>query len=146
MKRLIIFIFLSILLFNRIGYQFPVAGTDQENCQKPASTTTKMPAFHIALYEKEIDFDDLLEFTSCRDYSANEIIFSLSDDLYSEPPTKENHRTTFKCFNGEYYSRLDKLFIKYPDDYLSGKIPDRYLLNISEVFISPKDHPPQTVG
>ena len=154
-KRLFSLMVLSIFLFNWIGYQLYTAIADeyanqtlitnigQRGLQESELVTSKMPAFHICLYTKEIDADDLLEFTSGSNHSVNEIVFNLSDDLLPDHANKENQRTSFKCFNGEYYSRLDRMFTKYPDAYSSGKVPDRYLFKIPIVFLSPKDHPPQ---
>jgi hypothetical protein len=149
---------LSLFLFNWIGYQLYTANTGQyanqtlitnigqRGLQESELISSKMPAFHICLYTKEIDADDLLEFTTSPNHSANKVVFNMSDDFLTDHANKENQRTSFKCFNGEYYSRLDKMFTKYPDAYSSGKVLDRYLLKIPIVFLSPKDHPPQHSG
>jgi hypothetical protein len=153
-KRLLIFLALSIFLFNWIGYQLytsvaspaSITYSDQRALQGADLYTVKMPVFHISLYEKEMDFDDLLEFTATPNYSVNEIYFSFSDDLFPDHANKENQRASFKCFNGEYYFGSDKLFSKYSDAYSSSKEPDRYLLNIPSVFLGPQEHPPQYIG
>ena len=74
MKRLLIFLFLSALLFNWIGYQLYhsiteqmvnknlTASPNQQDVLNPGPTPGRLPNFHIALYEKELDFDDLFEF------------------------------------------------------------------------------------
>lgn len=158
MKRLLIFLVLSLFLFNWIGYQLYKSISDQDVIQMLSAQTgnqnfpakdlnsAKKPTVQISLYAKELDFDDLLEFTSTPDYSVNEIFFTLSNDLFSDHANKENEHTTFKCFNGEYYSGSDKLFSKYPDAYGTGIKPDRHLLKIPTVFLSPQEHPPQIIG
>ncbi len=158
MKRLFIFLAIGVFLFNWIGYQLytEFAETDASQNLSSPSSEHKLPAsslhaskttiFHLSLYEKEMDFDDLLEFTSTPDYSVSEIFFTLSDDLFPDHANKENQRAGFKCFNGEYYSAQSKLLAKYPDTVHSGIEPDRYLLNIPSVFLSPQEHPPQVLS
>jgi len=154
-KRLLIFLFLSTFLFNWIGYQLFYAVTDENAGQNQngrlntvdrrgsASSSVRLPNFHIALYAKELDFDDLFEFTSRPDCSGNEIILNMSGDLLPDQANKESHRASYKCFNGEYYYKPDNLFTAYPDAYSSGKTPDRYLLKIPVIFPGAQDHPPR---
>ena len=158
MKRLLILIVISILIFNWIGYQFYramneentnqafTADTDQIAVQRASSVGDKIPGFHMIFFVKDVDFDDLFEFTATPNNSVNEIYFNIQKDLFFNHAGKENKLISFMCFNGEYYSRPDKLFTKYPDVYSSGKIPDRYLMKIPIVFLSPKDHPPQLIA
>jgi hypothetical protein len=163
-KRLLTFIVLSVLLFNWIGYQLftaiaeqyanqvLMAKTGQNDLQESESVPVKMLSFHLSLYVKEMDSDDLLEFTTGPNQSAanhimsNEVFSKIVNDLFPDHAKKENQQTSYKCFNGEYYSRQNNLFSKYPDSYTSGKKSDRYLLKIPIVFISPISHPPQHIG
>jgi hypothetical protein len=157
MKRLATIVVLLMLLFNWIGFQLFTAVADQSATQtsmeKPDQTDLmesgllpyNVPGFHIATYPKVLDFDDLFEFEALQNFSTNEISLSISNDLFPDH-AKDNQRISFKRFNGEYYSGLDRLFIKYPGSYLSGETPDRYLLIIPVIFLSPKDHPPQYIG
>ena len=155
MKRLLIFLFLSALLFNWIGYQLYhsiteqivnknlTASPNQQDVQNPGPTPGRLPNFHIALYEKELDFDDLFEFTSGQDFSGNGTILNTPADLLPDLTNKETHRARFKCFNAEYYAKPDKLFTEFPDAYSSEETPDRYVLKIPLVFHGSLDHPPQ---
>ena len=152
-KRLLIFLALSLFLFNWIGYQLYTTiasqssiATEEKEGAVPAPVTGKMSTIHLSLYAKELDFDDLLEFTSGKNYSVNEIYFTMSNDLFPDRACKQSQCVSFKCFNGEYYSGSDQLFSKYADAYSSGKEPDRYLLKIATVFLPPQEHPPQFVG
>jgi hypothetical protein len=158
-KRLFTVVVLLMLLFNWIGYQLYNTITDQvagqnatentgqtDDLWEPGLTPYKIPDFHISTYPKVMDFDDLFQFASRPNYSDNEIVLNISNDLLADHANKEPQRVSFKCFNGEYYSRLDRLFANYPDAYSCGKLPDRYLLKIPVVFLSPKDHPPQYLG
>ena len=164
MKRLLTFIVLSVLLFNWIGYQLftaladqyanqvLMAQTGQSDLQVSESVPVKMLFFHLSLYVKEMDSDDQLEFTSDPNHStanlvlSNEAFTKLVNDLFPDHAKKENQQTSYKCFNGEYYTRQHNLLTKYPDAYSSGKMPDRYLLKIPIVFLSPIGHPPQHLG
>lgn len=154
MNRLIAVAVLLILLFNWIGFQLYTTiadqyinktsseTPDQDDSPESGEVPYKIPGFHISTYSKILDFDDLFEFESRQNYSANEIALNISNDLFPDHANKSNRNATFKCFNGEYYSRPDR-FTKYPVEYSTGKIPDRYLLKIPVIFLSPKDHPPQ---
>ena len=158
MKRLLIFLVLSLFIFNWIGYQLYQSVSDQNDIQMASAQTSnqnfpalnlnaaKKTAVQISLYAKELDFDDLLEFTSTPDYSVNEIFFTLSNDLFTEHANKENQHTSFKCFNGEYYSGSGKLFSKFKDVYTNNKKPDRHSSGIPTVFLTPQEHPPQFIG
>ncbi len=108
----------------------------------PPATANNLPDFHIALVYRDFDFDDLWEFGESHSRSANEIYFSFANGLLTDPATKENHRTSFKCFNGEYYSTTDQL-LTYPEMIGAGTLHDNYLMKFYSVYLSPKDHPPQ---
>gem|GEM_PF-5082835 len=155
MKRLLIFLFLSALLFNCIGYQLYhsiavqmvnknlTASPNQQDVLNPGPTPGRLPNFHIALYEKELDFDDLFEFTSGQDFSGNSLIQNMPADLLPDLANKETHRARLKYFNAEYYAKPDKLFTEFPDACSSEETPDRYVLKIPLVFHGSLDHPPQ---
>ena len=155
MKRLLIFLFLSALLFNCIGYQLHhsiteqivnknlTAGPNQQDVLNPGPTPGRLPNFHIALYEKELDFDDLFEFTSGQDFSGNSLIQNMPADLLPDLANKETHRARLKYFNAEYYAKPDKLFTEFPVACSSEETPDRYVLKIPLVFHGSLDHPPQ---
>src|SRR5664279_5206601 len=155
---------LLTLLFNWVGYQLfrdiaeqyanqvLMAKTGQNDLQESESVPVKMPTFHLSLYVKEMDADDLLEFTSGPNQSSanhilsNEAFTKMVNDLFPDHSKKENQQASYKCFNGEYYSRQNNLFTKYSDAHSSGKQSDRYLLKIPIVFLSPIGHPPQHIG
>jgi hypothetical protein len=156
-KRLLTFLVLSLFFINCIGYQLYIFTIEKNTCQNSFHGTNPNDSRQIALnssknstsqfsfFAKDIDSDDLLEFTAGQNYSANEIFLTFSSDILPDRASKGNQYTSFKCFNGEYFSRPDKLFTKYPDHFF-GKVPDRYLFKIPVIFLSAKDHPPQRLA
>jgi hypothetical protein len=141
---MLLFNWIGNQLYNTIAEQFAEqtsgAGIAQE--QVPG----KIPTCHMPFYVKEIDSDDLLEFTSSQNNPGNEIIVHVLNSLLPDRATSENRHVSYKFFNGEYYGKPDSQLSKYSGFNSSTKLPDRYLLKIPTVFLSTNAHPPQYPG
>ncbi len=75
--------------------------------------------------------------------SAKEEFFKLVNDLQRPGPSKkaDQHTTSFKCFNGEYYAEQDQ-FAVHAQTTVALKTADHYLLLIPSVSLSRAGQPP----
>ena len=75
-----------------------MAKTGQADLQESKSAPLKIPSFHLSLYVKELDSDDLLEFTSDPSHSttnpvlSNEAFTKMVNDLLPDHAKKENQQ------------------------------------------------------
>jgi len=140
-----------MLAFSWIGNQLYTTLAEQN--AHPFSNTVsdqqanpeKMQGFQLPLYTKDIDADDLLEFTSGQDNAQDGIEMNLVNDQFTDRSSNENKHISYRFFNGEYYGNPDDQFAKYCSTGSSSPT-DRYLLKIPSTFLSPDGQPPQHIG
>ena len=150
-KRLLTSVVLLMLFFNWIGNQLYTTIVEQyannaSNAEaRQKANPDKISGLHMCLYAKEIDSDDLLEFTGSTGHSINEIGMNLLNGLFPDRASNENRHISYKFFNGEYVGKAENEFAKYPGS--SSQNPqDRFLFKIPVVFLSTHARPPQFPG
>jgi hypothetical protein len=152
-----------------------VANLDQNNYSDADLISIKVPAVHLSSYVNSKEFqridgqieiggiqynyvkrrfsEDSLELlcipnkTATRIQTAKDEFFKLVNDLQHPGQSKKSdqHNSSFKGFSAEYYSNLEVFAI--PDLALARlKATDRYLLQISSVYLTRAGQPPDFIS
>ncbi len=148
-----------------------IASLDQNSYSESDLISIKVPAVHLSSYVNDKEFErvdgkieiegvqynyvkrrfvnDSLELMCIPNkkatqlQSAKEEFFKLVNDLQHPGQSKkaDQHTTSFKCFNGEYYADQDQFAVQ-AQTTVSLKTADHYLLLIPSVSLSRAGQPP----
>ena len=151
-----------------------VASLDQNNYSDADLISIKVPAVHLSSYVNSKEFqrvdgtidiegvqynyvkrrytEDSLELlcipnkTATRLQTAKNEFFKLVNDLQHPGQSKKSdqHNTSFKGFNGEYYAGIQS-FVISDLSVIRQKATDHYLLQIPSVYLTRAGQPPDFV-